>query len=116
MFQFVIDKRLEECKCACIAGVGIEPLDKPFHHGPQIAGGVDPVRIGLQLKGGAVKVETAVEPRQPLPVVLVPENRPLAQDIRRIRVARVAGHGPRQQLSLVVELHRTAGDCAGIDH
>ena len=38
MFQLIIDKRAQESERALVPGVGIEALDKAFHHGAKIAG------------------------------------------------------------------------------
>src|ERR1039458_2331041 len=52
----------------------------------------------------------AIEVRKALAIVLVPQDRPLREEVVRVRVAGVVGHGPRQQLSLHVQLHRMSRD------
>ena len=66
--------------------------------------------IGLQFERSAVKIETTIKIRKPLPVVLIPENGPLREDVGRIGITRVLGHGPREQLALRVELDRMSGN------
>src|SRR5216683_5602904 len=66
--------------------------------------------IGKELEGIAIEIKTAVEIRKALAIVLVPDDRPLRQKMRRVRIPDVVRHGPRQELTLGVELHRPASD------
>ena len=67
-----------------IARIGIQPLNKTFHHGSQITGRIGPVRLWLHFISGAVEIEAAVKLVDPLSVVLVPQKTPLGQQVRAV--------------------------------
>ena len=103
MLEFIVHEVFEEGQHARIAGVGIEALDKALQHGAEVSRGVGPFLVGKEFVGGAVNVEAAVEIRQALAIVLIPENSPLRKNVRGIGIADVVGHRPREKFSLRVE-------------
>src|ERR1700722_72367 len=115
VLEFVVDEILEKFQRVRIASIGIKPLDEALHHGAQITGRVYPVGIRRQLVRGAVKIKAAVEVRKPLPIKLVPYDSPLRKKMRRVRVARVIGHGPRKKLVLGIERNGPPGDGGLVD-
>lgn len=64
----------------------------------------------LHLKSRTVEIEAAKKLVVALPVVLIPQNAPLGEEVRAVRVSRVVRHGPGEQLAVGIELHWASGD------
>ena len=93
-----------------VAGVGIKALDKALHHRAQIAGRIDPMLVRHEFECGAVEIEATVKVRQPLAIVLIPDNCPLREEIRRVGISGVVRHRPGQELALGIQCDGPAGD------
>src|SRR5260370_15179801 len=103
ILKFVVHESLQEFERVVSARIGVKALDEALHHGAQIAGGVDPVGIGGEFIGGAVKIEATVEVGKALAIELVPDDGPLRKKMGGVGGAGVIGHGPGQELVLVVK-------------
>ena len=115
VFHFVVHKVFEAVDGATIGGVGVEMLHETFEHGPQVGGGIRPIAVGDHFVGRGINSETTIKIGQPLALELILENRPLSQEIGRVRICDGIGKGPGQQLPFSVELHRAPGDLGCID-
>ena len=95
VLQLVIHEILQKDERARIAGVRIESLDESLQHRAEIARRVDPVGIGKHFESCAVEVEAAVEIRQSLAIVLIPQDGPLGEEVRRVGITGIVRNGPR---------------------
>ena len=74
VLQFVVDEMFQEFQRARIACVRLQTFDKSLHHGAQVAGRVHIMHVRNQFISLAIEIEAAIKIRQPLAIVLIPDN------------------------------------------